>query len=62
MLKIMTAAAMGLCKKACGFARAGECDYHKSAENYRDVEPGDCALTESEIAEMKREYGLEGKR
>jgi len=61
-LKIDQAASMGLCKKACNFGRDGRCNYHDlPGLNYRDAEPGECALTPEEIVIMKKEHVLGGR-
>ena len=58
-MKINQAKAMGLCQ-ACNSYRQGKCKYHAGgALDYRDIAPGNCALTDQEIAEMKTEYGTD---
>ena len=60
-IKIEQASAQGFCKKACNFGdtRTGRCRYHDfKSHNYRDIEPGQCALTDEEIETMRKEHSL----
>jgi len=58
-LKINQAKAMGLCQ-GCNSYRQGGCSYPAGmALDYRNIAPGDCALTEQEIEEMKTDYGTD---
>lgn len=62
-LKIEQAKAMGLCRKACNFARDGRCAYHDHPElNYLSIKPGECALNEGDVETMSREYNLRRRR
>ena len=64
-MKIEQASALGLCRKACNFGdtRTGRCRYHDFAShNYRDIKPGQCALTKEEIETMRKEHDLKPPR